>query len=58
MKNSLHVIGISYKKTSAHIRGKFNLSVEASNSLIKDAKKQGFSSVIVNSTCNRVEIYA
>ena len=58
MKNSLHVIGISYKKTSAHIRGKFNLSVEASNSLIKDAKKQGISSVIVNSTCNRVEIYA
>ena len=58
MKNSLHVIGISYKKTSAHIRGKFNLSVEASNSLIKDAKKQGVSSVIVNSTCNRVEIYA
>ena len=58
MKNSLHVIGISYKKTSAHIRGKFNLSAEASNSLIKDAKKQGISSVIVNSTCNRVEIYA
>ncbi|MDC0389203.1 glutamyl-tRNA reductase [Flavobacteriaceae bacterium] len=58
MKNSLHVIGISYKKTSAQIRGKFNLSFEASNKLIKDAKKQGISSIIINSTCNRVEIYA
>ncbi|MDG1974214.1 MAG: glutamyl-tRNA reductase [Flavobacteriaceae bacterium] len=58
MKNSLHVIGISYKKTSAQIRGKFNLSFEASNNLIKNAKKQGISSIIINSTCNRVEIYA
>ncbi|MDG2368620.1 MAG: glutamyl-tRNA reductase [Flavobacteriaceae bacterium] len=58
MKNSLHVIGISYKKTSAQIRGKFNLSFEASNKLIKNAKKQGISSIIINSTCNRVEIYA
>ena len=58
LKNSLHVIGISYKKTSAQIRGKFNLSFEASNKLIKDAKKQGISSIIINSTCNRVEIYA
>ena len=58
LKNSLHVIGISYKKTSAQIRGKFNLSFEASNKLIKNAKKQGISSIIINSTCNRVEIYA
>ena len=58
LKNSLHVIGISYKKTSAQIRGKFNLSFEASNKLIKYAKKQGISSIIINSTCNRVEIYA
>ena len=58
LKNSLHVIGISYKKTSAQIRGKFNLSFETSNKLIKDAKKQGISSIIINSTCNRVEIYA
>ena len=58
LKNSLHVIGISYKKTSAQIRGKFNLSFEASNNLIKNAKKQGISSIIINSTCNRVEIYA
>jgi len=58
LKNSLHVIGISYKKTSAQIRGNFNLSFEASNKLIKDAKKQGISSIIINSTCNRVEIYA
>lgn len=58
LKNSLHVIGISYKKTSAQIRGRFNLSFEASNKLIKDAKKQGISSIIINSTCNRVEIYA
>ena len=38
LKNSLYVIGISYKKTSAQIRGKFNLSFEASNKLIKDAR--------------------
>ena len=57
-KPSLHVIGISYKKASASIRGRFNLEIETSKKLIIEAKIGGIESIIVNSTCNRVEIYS
>ena len=57
-KPSLHVIGISYKKASASIRGRFNLEIESSKKLILEAKIGGIESIIVNSTCNRVEIYS
>lgn len=57
-KPSLHVIGISYKKASASIRGRFNLEIETSKKLILEAKIGGIESIIVNSTCNRVEIYS
>jgi glutamyl-tRNA reductase len=57
-KPSLQVIGISYKKASASIRGRFNLEIETSKKLILEAKIGGIESIIVNSTCNRVEIYS
>ena len=57
-KPSLQVIGISYKKASASIRGRFNLEIESSKKLILEAKIGGIESIIVNSTCNRVEIYS
>ena len=57
-KPSLHVIGISYKKASTSTRGKFSLDLISSKNLITEAKKSGVESIIVNSTCNRVEIYA
>ena len=59
LKNpSLHIIGISYKNASALLRGKYSLDFQNSKKLLFDAKKGGIKSIIVNSTCNRVEIYA
>ena len=40
------------------IRGRFNLEIESSKKLILEAKIGGIESIIVNSTCNRVEIYS
>ncbi len=57
-KSFLHVIGISYKKASASVRGKFSLDMLNSKEVILEAKKSGIESIIINSTCNRVEIYA
>lgn len=57
-KPSLHVIGISYKKASASLRGRFSLDISTSKKLILEAKKSGIESIVINSTCNRVEIYA
>ena len=57
-KPFLHVIGISYKKASASVRGKFSLDMLNSKEVIFEAKKSGIESIIINSTCNRVEIYA
>tara|TARA_B100001094_G_scaffold134803_1_gene130566 strand:+ start:5364 stop:6596 length:1233 start_codon:yes stop_codon:yes gene_type:complete len=57
-KPSLHVIGISYKKASASLRGRFSLDISTSRKLILEAKKSGIESIVINSTCNRVEIYA
>ena len=57
-KPSLHVIGISYKKASASLRGRFSLDSSSSKKFILEAKNSGIKSIVVNSTCNRVEIYA
>ena len=57
-KSSLHIIGISYRKASASLRGKFSLDINSSRKLILEAKNSGIKSIIVNSTCNRVEIYS
>lgn len=54
---SFYVVGLSYKKADAVIRGKFSLDNEAKESLLLQAQKEGIESLIVTSTCNRTEIY-
>lgn len=54
----LFVLGISYRKTALDVRGKFSLSAEDQESLLKEAKNNEIEGMIVLSTCNRTEIYA
>ncbi|MDC7995072.1 glutamyl-tRNA reductase [Altibacter sp. HG106] len=51
------VIGLNYKKADEAIRGHFSVSNNAQAALLEDAKKEGISSLIVISTCNRTELY-
>ena len=53
-----NVIGISYKNANTSIRGNFILNLDQSKLLIKDSLQAGVDNIIVNSTCNRVEIYS
>ena len=50
-------VGISYKKASLSIREAFSLSLHSSKLLLNDAKKSGISELLINSTCNRTELY-
>ena len=54
---TFYVVGLSYKKADAEMRGKFSLDEQAKNSLLLQAKEEGLESLIVTSTCNRTEIY-
>ncbi len=54
---TFYVVGLSYKKADAEMRGKFSLNDEAKNNLLEQAKEEGIESLIVISTCNRTEIY-
>lgn len=51
------IVGLSYKNASLSIRETFSLSFQSSKSLLKDAKSIGVSELIINSTCNRTELY-
>lgn len=64
MENILHgkqltfyVVGLSYKKADAEMRGKFSLDEKAKTSLLEQAKKEGIEGLFIISTCNRTEIY-
>jgi glutamyl-tRNA reductase len=57
-KTSFYVIGISYKKADAKLRGDFNLSPTKKARLLNQAKTSGIQSIVATSTCNRTEIYA
>ncbi len=52
-----YVVGLSYQKADAGMRGKFSLNDEAKESLLNQAKTEGISPIFVISTCNRTEIY-
>ncbi|SDR90799.1 glutamyl-tRNA reductase [Gillisia sp. Hel1_33_143] len=52
-----YIIGLSYKKADADIRGHFSLSEEGKQNLLEDAKEEGIDGLIVTSTCNRTELY-
>lgn len=51
-----YVIGLNYKKADVAIRSSFSLSYENQKKLLLEAKNIDINSVIVISTCNRVEI--
>ncbi|MCF8713729.1 glutamyl-tRNA reductase [Joostella atrarenae] len=55
--SSFYIIGISYKKADAALRGKFSLDETAKNALLDQAKSAGIDGILVTSTCNRTEIY-
>lgn len=52
-----YVIGLSYKKANAKIRGDFSLDHNAKANLMLQAKASGIESIVATSTCNRTEIY-
>ena len=54
---SFYVVGISYKKADAKLRGKFSLSPTKKANLLTQSKSYGLESLIAISTCNRTEIY-
>jgi len=55
---SFYVIGISYKKADAKLRGLFNLSPTRKANLLNQAKSLGIEGLLTTSTCNRTEIYS
>tara|TARA_B100000768_G_scaffold37364_1_gene36056 strand:+ start:13314 stop:14573 length:1260 start_codon:yes stop_codon:yes gene_type:complete len=52
-----YVIGLSYKKADAKMRGEFSLDQAAKTNLLLQAKASGIESLVATSTCNRTEIY-
>lgn len=54
---SFYVVGLSYKKADAEVRGKFSLDDVAKKNVLLQAKNEGIESLLVSSTCNRTEIY-
>jgi glutamyl-tRNA reductase len=54
---TFYVVGMSYKKADAAVRGKFSLDNHAKTKVLEQAKEEGIDCLIVTSTCNRTEIY-
>ncbi len=52
-----YVIGLSYKKADAKMRGEFSLDQNAKTNLMLQARASGIKSLVATSTCNRTEIY-
>ena len=57
-KPTLYVIGISHKNADATIRGLFSLSPTNKRNILMQGKLEGVENLLINSTCNRTEIYA
>ena len=55
--STFYVVGLSYKKADADIRGKFSLDDTGKKNVLKQAQQEGIESLLVTSTCNRTEIY-
>lgn len=56
-EQKFYVIGISYEKADAIIRGKFTFFPEDVEAFTKDSQAQGLENFFVVSTCNRTEFY-
>lgn len=54
---NFYVVGLSYKKADADIRGKFNLDAAGKSRLLDQAALEGIPALLVASTCNRTELY-
>lgn len=54
---TFYVVGLSYKKADAEMRGKFSLDEKSKQSLLQQAKNEGIENIVLISTCNRTEIY-
>ena len=61
MKNfdasKFYVIGLSYKKADAEVRGHFSISEDTQEQILANAKSSGVEALTVISTCNRTELY-
>ncbi len=55
--STFYVIGLSYKKADAEVRGHFSVSEEAQEHILSNAKVSGVEALTVISTCNRTELY-
>ena len=55
--STFYVVGLSYKKADADIRGKFSLDETGKKNVLLQAQQEGIESLLVSSTCNRTEIY-
>lgn len=55
--STFYVVGLSYKKADADIRGKFSLDENGKKNVLLQAQQEGIESLLVTSTCNRTEIY-
>lgn len=51
------IAGINYRKSDVIVRGKFSLTTEQCDQLLKEAVKKHIPGAFVLSTCNRTEIY-
>ncbi len=51
------IAGINYRKSDVNIRGKFSLSQEQCEHLLRQAISKQIPGCFVLSTCNRTEIY-
>lgn len=54
---SFYCVGLSYQKADATMRGMFSLTSEDKDSLLTQAKKEGFEELLLIATCNRTELY-
>ena len=57
-KKHFYAIGVSYKNADLQTRGDFSLNLEQKDTLTLEAKREGIEEILINSTCNRTEIYA
>ena len=57
-KKNFYAIGISYKNADLKTRGDFSLNSEQKEILTLEAKREGIEEILINSTCNRTEVYA
>lgn len=56
-KKTFYVIGLSYKKADAKMRGLFSIQDSMRMAMLIEAKEEGIDALSVLSTCNRTELY-